>query len=159
MLFLANFSILGRTSGALEANFFITKAAYTTKSKTPDINWFFVSNFEATFVVFYDLGGSGFKHRFGWVLELTFYGCWLSFDTIFWYVVILIGTFSFSHFWQPFHSKTRFLQIQGFQSLHIFDMFCWLRFKFVFYEIVLHFWGHLRLHLAPFLKKTFRKSL
>ena len=39
-------------------------------------------------------------------------------------------------------------------------MFCGLRFKFVFYQILWDLWGHFGLHLAPFLrKKPFRKSL
>ena len=39
-------------------------------------------------------------------------------------------------------------------------MFCWLRSKFVFYQISWAFWGHLGLHLAPFLRKQpFRKSI
>ena len=39
-------------------------------------------------------------------------------------------------------------------------MFCGLRFKFVFHQILWPFWGHLGLHLAPFFrKKPFRKSL
>ena len=39
-------------------------------------------------------------------------------------------------------------------------MFCWLRSKFVFYQILWVFWGHLGVHLAQFFrKKPFRKSL
>ena len=39
-------------------------------------------------------------------------------------------------------------------------MFCWLRSKFVFYQILWVLWGHLGVHLAPFFrKKPFRKSL
>ena len=33
-------------------------------------------------------------------------------------------------------------------------MFCGLRFKFVFYRILWVFWGHLGLHLAPYLIKN-----
>ena len=39
-------------------------------------------------------------------------------------------------------------------------MFCWLRFKFVFHQILWPFRGHLGLHLTPcFRKKPFRKSI
>ena len=39
-------------------------------------------------------------------------------------------------------------------------MFCWLRFKFEFYQMLWPFWGHMGLHLAPFFrKKPFRNSL
>ena len=40
-------------------------------------------------------------------------------------------------------------------------MFCWLRFKFVFHQVLWPFWGNLRLHLAQFVKKKkpLRKSL
>ena len=33
-------------------------------------------------------------------------------------------------------------------------MFCWLRFKFVFYRNLWPFWGHVGLHLALFLRKN-----
>ena len=39
-------------------------------------------------------------------------------------------------------------------------MFCWLRFKFVFYQILWPFLSHLGLHLTPFFRnRLFRKSL
>ena len=54
-----------------------------------------------------------------------------------------------------------FLAIPRISNLeYIFNMFCWLRFKFVFYRILWFFWNHVKLHLAPFLRnKPFRKSL
>ena len=51
---------------------------------------------------------------FCWVLRPIFHGCWLHFDTIFLYVFGFVRTSGFSGFWQPFHSKTRFLQVQGY---------------------------------------------
>ena len=52
---------------------------------------------------------------FCWVLRPIFHGFWLHFDTIFWYCFVLVGTSGFCDFWKPFYSKTRFLQVRGYQ--------------------------------------------
>ena len=116
--------------------------------------------FESVFVIFSVFWALFLSIVFCWVLTSIFHGFGLHFDTTFLYCFGFVATSGFSDFWQPFHSKTRFLQVQGCQIYYMFNMFCWLRFKFVFYRILWPFWSHLGLHLAPFFrKKPFRKSL
>ena len=111
--------VLGRTLGALGANFFITKTVWTTKGAPvgfpPKFSQFDGAIFEPVFVIFSFFWALFLSIVFCWVLRPIFHGFWLHFDTIFLYCFGFVGTSGFSDFWQPFHSKTRFLQVRGCQ--------------------------------------------
>ena len=117
--YFGSFFVLGRTLGALGAHFFITKTVWTTKGApigiSPKMASFFGAILESFFVIFWICWALFFSFVFCCVPEPIFHGCWLHFDTIFWYLFVLVRTSGFSDFWQPFHSKTRFLQVQGYQ--------------------------------------------
>ena len=107
-----SFSVLGRTLGALEANFFITKTAWTTKRRPseifPKINSLFWSHFGVRVCDFFVFLSFIFKHRFLLSSEIAFSWILASFRNHF---LILFCT----DFLQLWHSKTCFLQVQGCQ--------------------------------------------
>ena len=102
--------VLGRTLGALGANFFITKTVWTTKGapmgfppKSPHFCW---SHFGVILCDLFGFLSSIFKHRFLLSSEANFSWILASFRDHFLYCFGFVGTSGFSVFWQLFHSKT-----------------------------------------------------